>query len=359
MVAPGASATFYVKTTAVSNSTQTVALSVSGLPAGVTGTFCPTSVTAGGTSTFTRRPHPLGRGGDRDALHQGHLRLDVAHDQRHGDGQRRHHDRRHDHARNGVVLGSRRRDRRAGELVIAVPAGQTQLAVTIAGGTGDADLYVKSGAAPTLTTYDCRPYLTGNSETCTFTNPVAGNWYMMVNGYAAYSGMTITASYSATERRRRAIGNNVPVTNIAGATGSKQYWKITVPAGQIAARGDHQRRHRRRRPLCRRGASRRRRPTTAALPHGQQGDLHVLESRGRRLVRDDPRVPDLQRRHARRSRALSRGSTTCVCATAWTLRQLSGPDGGSAETESCFDASGAKGKAWPRSRPTSPRSRTS
>ena len=36
--------------------------------------------------------------------------------------------------------------------------------LSISGGTGDADLYVKLGSAPTLTSYTCRPYITGNSE---------------------------------------------------------------------------------------------------------------------------------------------------------------------------------------------------
>jgi hypothetical protein len=117
--------------------------------------------------------------------------------------------------------------------VIAVPTGQTTLTVTLSGGTGDADLYVRSGTAPTLTTYDCRPYLTGNGETCSFTNPAAGNWYIMLNGYAAYSGASLKASYSGgTTNTTPSLTNNTPVTGISGATSSQQFWKLTVPAGQ-------------------------------------------------------------------------------------------------------------------------------
>ena len=79
---------------------------------------------------------------------------------------------------------------------ITVPAGQTQLKITMSGGTGDADLYVKRGAQPTLTVYDYRPYLTGNNETVTVTNPVAGDWYISLNGYAAYSGVSLNANYT-------------------------------------------------------------------------------------------------------------------------------------------------------------------
>jgi vibriolysin len=79
---------------------------------------------------------------------------------------------------------------------ITVPTGQTQLKITMSGGTGDADLYVKRGAQPTSTSYDYRPYLTGNNETVTVTNPVAGDWYISLNGYAAFSGVSLNANYT-------------------------------------------------------------------------------------------------------------------------------------------------------------------
>ena len=34
---------------------------------------------------------------------------------------------------------------------------------------GDADLYVRRGSEPTLSTYDCRPYKSGSNETCAIT----------------------------------------------------------------------------------------------------------------------------------------------------------------------------------------------
>jgi len=79
---------------------------------------------------------------------------------------------------------------------ITVPTGQAQLKITQSGGTGDADLYVKRGAQPTSTVYDYRPYLTGNAETVTVTNPVAGDWYIGINAFAAYSGVSLNATYT-------------------------------------------------------------------------------------------------------------------------------------------------------------------
>ena len=79
---------------------------------------------------------------------------------------------------------------------ITVPSSQTSLKVTTSGGTGDADLYVKLGAQPTKTTYDYRSIVSGNSETINVTNPAAGDWYIGVYGYAAYSGVSLQATYS-------------------------------------------------------------------------------------------------------------------------------------------------------------------
>ena len=78
-----------------------------------------------------------------------------------------------------------------------VPAGATNLVFTLSGGTGDADLYVKFGSAPTTSSYDCRPYVAGNSETCTMSPVQTGTYYVMVNTYAAYSGVTLKGSYTA------------------------------------------------------------------------------------------------------------------------------------------------------------------
>jgi serine protease len=80
---------------------------------------------------------------------------------------------------------------------MVVPAGATGLSFAISGGTGDADLYVKFGSAPTLSSYDCRPYITGNNETCNISNVQAGTYYVMLNGYAAFSGVSLVGSYTA------------------------------------------------------------------------------------------------------------------------------------------------------------------
>src|SRR5690606_22489396 len=80
---------------------------------------------------------------------------------------------------------------------IDVPANQSTLTITINGGSGDADLYVQQGNKPTLQSYLCRPYRNGNSETCTFSPPAAGTYWVMLHGYSSFSGVTLTGTYSA------------------------------------------------------------------------------------------------------------------------------------------------------------------
>ncbi len=86
---------------------------------------------------------------------------------------------------------------------INVPAGATQLQVVMTGPSCgllscslDADLYVRVGARPTDTAYNCRPYTTGNAETCTLSSPSAGWWYVRVLDYSGSGTVSITATYS-------------------------------------------------------------------------------------------------------------------------------------------------------------------
>lgn len=76
-----------------------------------------------------------------------------------------------------------------------IPAGVASVTFTISGGVGDADLYVRSGTAPTTTAYTCRPYLDGNSEQCVINNPQAGTWHVGIRAYSTFSGVTLSYQY--------------------------------------------------------------------------------------------------------------------------------------------------------------------
>ncbi len=79
---------------------------------------------------------------------------------------------------------------------MVVPSGASNLTFTTSGGTGDSDMYVKFGSAPTDTVYDCRPYLSGNAETCTIAAPQAGTYYVRLKAYASFSGLSLVGNYS-------------------------------------------------------------------------------------------------------------------------------------------------------------------
>ncbi|MEO8846723.1 MAG: PPC domain-containing protein [Kofleriaceae bacterium] len=67
-------------------------------------------------------------------------------------------------------------------------AGSYQFDIT---GSGDADLYVRVGAAPTTTKYDCRPYKTGSNESCSVTIAQPTTIGVMVRGYATTSDFSL------------------------------------------------------------------------------------------------------------------------------------------------------------------------
>jgi len=126
---------------------------------------------------------------------------------------------------------------------MVVPAGATGLSFSISGGTGDADLYVKFGSAPTLSSYDCRPYITGNSETCNISNVQAGTYYVMLNGYAAFSGVSLVGSYTAgggggggggggCTPSGTVLCSGSTVTGLAATTGNwSSTYSIVIPSG--------------------------------------------------------------------------------------------------------------------------------
>ena len=80
---------------------------------------------------------------------------------------------------------------------IYVPTGKTNLQVTLSGGTGDLDIYVRRGPTPpTASDFapGCRSWNGGNTELCSFANPTAGTWYIFIDVYTAGAGATLRAT---------------------------------------------------------------------------------------------------------------------------------------------------------------------
>jgi hypothetical protein len=214
----------------VNGSTQSIALSVSGLPAGVTGAFSPAAVPAGGSATLTLTAGTTAAaataaftvaGASSSTWHDASAAVTI------------NPGRSPLQLQNGVPVTSLSGPSSSQSgLFVAVPAGVATLTVAMSGGTGDADLYVdlyvRAGSRPTLAAFDCRPYVSGNGETCTFTKPVAGSWFIMLNGFTAYSGVTLEATYAADTSI--VLTNGVPVAGLSGASLSEQSFRLTVPA---------------------------------------------------------------------------------------------------------------------------------
>ena len=118
---------------------------------------------------------------------------------------------------------------------LTVPAGATNLQVRISGGTGDADLYVRFGSAPTTTTYTCRPFLSGNNETCTIAAPSVGTYHVMVRGFATFSGVSLVGSYTTGGSGSCAAG----FTSFTGTLSSGASAFAPSTAGVSTAAGVH------------------------------------------------------------------------------------------------------------------------
>jgi uncharacterized protein (TIGR03437 family) len=138
---------------------------------------------------------------------------------------------------------------------VTVPAGATSLTVTTSGGTGDVDLFVRYGKPGVCSEsdyvyqpcyYDKASYAEGNEETVSFTSPAAGDWYIELYAFAAYSGVTLTATVAGVQPSQPALGvsttplsfqavggQNPPAQNLAiSNTGAGTLtWTAAVSAG--------------------------------------------------------------------------------------------------------------------------------
>ncbi len=118
---------------------------------------------------------------------------------------------------------------------LAVPAGASGLSFTMSGGTGDADMYVKFGSTPSDSSYDCRPYKSGNSETCSFATPSAGTYYVRVKAYQSFSGVSLLGDYSTGGGGGGGGGSSdsVDLPTVSSGNWSSSY-TMDVAAGQTA-----------------------------------------------------------------------------------------------------------------------------
>ena len=93
-----------------------------------------------------------------------------------------------------VVLSSSQRGNEQ-HFTVSVPAGSENLVVTLSGGSGDADLYLRQGQQATTNEFDCRPFRSGNDEVCQLSQPQEGTYHIMVRAFSSYSNTTLQVRY--------------------------------------------------------------------------------------------------------------------------------------------------------------------
>ncbi len=98
----------------------------------------------------------------------------------------------------------------------------TRVDIAISGGSGDADLYVKTGDIPTINDYDCRPYISGNNENCDVLLASAGRVYIKIIGYSAYSGVSLLATNTS------ATTSDFPKNNLSATTSNWLQYSYTA-----------------------------------------------------------------------------------------------------------------------------------
>lgn len=114
---------------------------------------------------------------------------------------------------------------------LSVPAGARNLVFSSSGGSGDADMYVKFGSKPTDSSYDCRPYKSGNAESCTIASPSAGTWHVRMKAYSAFSGLSLVGNFDAGSAGDG--DDSVSLPTVASGNWSPTY-TMDVAAGETA-----------------------------------------------------------------------------------------------------------------------------
>ncbi len=117
-----------------------------------------------------------------------------------------------------------------------VPAGTHTLIFEMSGGSGDADMYVLFGGQPSSGNYECRPYVSGNNETCNISNIQAGTYHVMLQGYSAYADASLTATYQngpivLPPHRLAVAGDSITKAFSADCTSNYSWWDLLCPAG--------------------------------------------------------------------------------------------------------------------------------
>lgn len=100
---------------------------------------------------------------------------------------------------NGQVVMVSGQQKESTYFTLNVPNNAKDLTMSISGGSGDADLYVRFADKPDTSLFDCRPYKGGNEETCNISTVEQGVYHVMLYGYNDFKDVSLTASYTISD----------------------------------------------------------------------------------------------------------------------------------------------------------------
>ncbi|PAJ75243.1 hypothetical protein CJF42_06225 [Pseudoalteromonas sp. NBT06-2] len=115
---------------------------------------------------------------------------------------------------------------------VTLPENASNLSVKLAGGSGDVDLYLRKAVQPTEKLYDCRSYNDKNAESCLIEMPISGTWYILMQAYKAYSGVSMQLSYIEKENEQVVVplSKAQVISNLSASKYEAKNFKIEIPA---------------------------------------------------------------------------------------------------------------------------------
>lgn len=123
---------------------------------------------------------------------------------------------------------------------IEVSPGATNLSITLSGGRGDADLYVRRDNQVSPFSFDCRSWNFYNNESCVFENPEPGTYNILVRGYGNFSGATLLGQIEGDNTPPPPSDPSTPevveltngeaISELSDDSGNAKYFSIEVPA---------------------------------------------------------------------------------------------------------------------------------
>ncbi len=127
---------------------------------------------------------------------------------------------------------------------ITVPENQEVFIIKTWGGIGDCDMYIKFNDIPTDDSYDSASSNSSSDETIRISTPQAGDYFILLYGYDAYSGISLQAQYQASTCTYSVSETEIFVDNTGGTgtidvtTQSACSWSAIVNVDWISIQAD-------------------------------------------------------------------------------------------------------------------------